>query len=109
LLETKVNAKGLSITHSCDEKGKLTERSYPDGAFVRFTYMETGKRETVEDFRGITRYGYDGRDRLAELVYPDSGKLPDTYDTYDTYDAETASCAKTRPCTHLKAIVTWLW
>ena len=47
---------------------------------VSFTYTPAGRRRTATDARGITTYGYDVRDRLTSLTYPDGRRLEYGYD-----------------------------
>ncbi|MEQ8985062.1 MAG: RHS repeat-associated core domain-containing protein, partial [Deltaproteobacteria bacterium] len=49
-------------------------------ATVSFGYTPTGRRDQVIDPRGLTDYGYDTRDRMTSIVYPDGSSIVYTYD-----------------------------
>jgi RHS repeat-associated protein len=78
-LKTRTDFMGRRTTYDYDpETARLeTRRAYDaDGteiatAAVSYEHTATGRRKTVTDSRGATVYGYDGRDRLMSLTYPD--------------------------------------
>ncbi|MEO8198413.1 MAG: RHS repeat-associated core domain-containing protein, partial [Thermoanaerobaculia bacterium] len=68
-------------------------RTYPGNVQVSFTYSPTGRRLTATDARGVTTYGYDNRDRVTSLVYPDGRSLEYSYDAAGNRTALTANVA----------------
>ena len=59
---------------------RLERKIFADGAEVAYTYTPTGRRETVTDSRGVTRYDYNLRDRLEKVTHPNGTELSCTYD-----------------------------
>jgi RHS repeat-associated protein len=81
-LISKTDFKGMVTTHSYDPSGRL-ERITPDpglgDAPVSFSYTTSGRRATMTDASGTTRYTYDERERLVSKATP-QGTLAYTYD-----------------------------
>jgi RHS repeat-associated protein len=74
-LTGKTDFAGRTIIFTYDLANRLTTKTYPGGSTVGFTYTATGRRATVLDARGTTSYGYDSRDRLVDMGYPDGRRL----------------------------------
>ncbi|MEO8197864.1 MAG: RHS repeat-associated core domain-containing protein, partial [Thermoanaerobaculia bacterium] len=72
---------------------RLLRRTYPGNVQVSFTYSPTGRRLTAVDSRGTTTYGYNTRDRVTSLVYPDGRSLEYAYDAAGNRTALTANVA----------------
>jgi RHS repeat-associated protein len=94
-LLTRTDFMGRTTTYGYDpDNSRLTSRSYPDPAQnVSFTYTPTGRRKTAVDARGTTSYGYDQRDRLKTLTYPDGRSLGYDYDRQGNRTKLTATIA----------------
>jgi RHS repeat-associated protein len=71
---------GDATTFEYDPMNRITRKSYANGTQVTFTYTPTGKKETVTDIRGVTRYRYDALDRLVSRTDPDGQLIEYTYD-----------------------------
>lgn len=82
LLESRTDFNGKKTTYEYDELNRLLKK-IPDASFgaapVTYTYTATGRRETMTDATGTTRYEYDSRDRLKTKETP-FGTLTYTYD-----------------------------
>lgn len=81
-LATKRDFRGKQTTYEYDEMDRMSAR-IPDPSLgetpITYTYNETGKRSTMTDASGTTRYTYDVRDRLLSKETP-QGTLSYTYD-----------------------------
>jgi YD repeat-containing protein len=73
--------KAKTTTFSYDVMNRLLVHT-PDASFnqagISYSYTVTGQRATMSDISGITRYGYDVRDRLISVETP-HGTLSYTY------------------------------
>ena len=94
-LATRTDFMDRTTTYGYDpDNDRLTSRTYPDAAQnVSFTYTPTGRRKTAVDARGTTSYGYDQRDRLKSLTYPDGRDLGYDYDRQGNRTKLTATIA----------------
>ncbi|MBC2717662.1 MAG: PASTA domain-containing protein, partial [Desulfobacteraceae bacterium] len=78
---THTDFNGDTITYEYSPCcGRLTQKTNPDDTSVEFTYLGDGKRETVTDSRGVTRYIYDDRSRLESVTNPDGSVISYMYD-----------------------------
>ncbi|MDJ0836543.1 MAG: RHS repeat-associated core domain-containing protein [Acidobacteriota bacterium] len=78
VLTTDFNAQNR--TYQYDARNRQTARIRHDNAEISTTYTATGKRETVTDQRGTTRYSYDLMDRLMSIEYPGGDWIAYGYD-----------------------------
>jgi RHS repeat-associated protein len=92
-LTSKRDFAGRKIGFTYGPVNRLEQKLYPDGTVTAFTYTPTGRRATMVDTRGTTRYTYDMRDRLVEMVYPDGRKLTYGWDANSNRTALTAHVA----------------
>jgi RHS repeat-associated protein len=97
----QVDYNGDELLFVWDANDKLAEIQYPDDTIDAASYSPTGKRLTVQDGRGVTRWRYDALDRVIERTEPDGARISYTYDgsgnrtavttrdgtTHYTYDA----------------------
>ncbi|AXQ31159.1 hypothetical protein D0B54_21860 [Solimonas sp. K1W22B-7] len=62
---------GRTHTSAYDDLNREIERKYADGSRVKTTYSASGQIDTQTDARGVTKYQYDARDRLARVESPE--------------------------------------
>ena len=107
-LETRTDFMGRTTTYAYEaDTGRLLSRSYPNPEEnVTFTYTATGRRRTAVDARGTTTYGYDLRDRLASLTYPDGRSLGYDYDPQGNRTKLTATHRRHEPRHELRPTTT---
>jgi RHS repeat-associated protein len=85
-LESATDFNGDRINYRYDAYGRVDQKSFTDTrvATVGYTYDDvTSQLKTVTDGRGVTSYGYDGRDRLAKITHPDTQYVEYGYDLLD--------------------------
>ncbi len=75
-----VDMAGAATSFVYDSADRLVERGHADGSVDRFTYTPSGQVATVTDARGLTRYGYDARDRPTSIELPEGWTLAHTWD-----------------------------
>ncbi|MBI4600879.1 MAG: hypothetical protein HY721_02865 [Planctomycetes bacterium] len=64
-----------------DVLNRLTQRTDPEGAVIRYEYDKTKNAVAVADERSnVTRYGYDRIDQLVRVLNPDGGETLVRYD-----------------------------
>jgi YD repeat-containing protein len=69
-VKTRTDAMGAVTTYSYDQMNRLVTIKYPDMASVSFTYDQLGRRTSMADALGTTRYEYDIHDRLTGITDP---------------------------------------
>lgn len=79
------NFNGQVITFDYDINNRLAKKLIPltkAGGYQTnlYSYTPTGQRGSISDARGVTRFTYDARDRLASRVDPDGRSIRYTYD-----------------------------
>jgi RHS repeat-associated protein len=74
-------ADGNANLYDYDSLNRLKTTNYFDGKSVVFTYTLVGQRQAVQDWRGLTQYNYDNRDRVKSVIQP-GGKQSVSY-SYD--------------------------
>ncbi|NJM21690.1 MAG: hypothetical protein HC907_24750, partial [Richelia sp. SM1_7_0] len=82
--ETDFN--GDTINYTYDSIGRLQQESFTDSRINprSYTYDSvTSQLKTVTDVRGVTAYNYDNRDRLFEIIQPNSEYVRYGYDLLD--------------------------
>jgi RHS repeat-associated protein len=81
-LASRTDFGGRTTAFAYDAMGRLVSKT-PDPSLgepaVTYTYNEAGRRATMTDASGTTRYDYDARDRLTSKQTP-QGTLAYTYD-----------------------------
>jgi YD repeat-containing protein len=78
LVET-TGTEGRTV-REIDEGGRVLSLNRPDGVTIRCEYDPRGRRTTRHAPDGITRYSYDGLDRLVRVETPDRGIVEYRYD-----------------------------
>src|SRR4029077_12120331 len=63
-----------------DEGGRVLSLNRPDGVTIGYEYDPRGRRTMRHAPDGITRYSYDGLDRLVRVQLPDGRSVESTYD-----------------------------
>ena len=63
-----------------DEGGRVLSLIRPDGVTIRYEYDPRGRRALRYAPEGITRYAYDGLDRLVGVQLPDGRSVESAYD-----------------------------
>jgi RHS repeat-associated protein len=76
----RVDYNGQVSTYAYDSNGKLTTINLPGGVVERATWTATGKRSTVTDARGVTRWTYDSMDRVSSRLDPNGEEVRWEYD-----------------------------
>jgi RHS repeat-associated protein len=70
------------MSYEYDERGRMTELTYPGGGFEGLTYDSRGRLEKKTDRNGVvTSYTYDDLGRLTDKTYSDG--TPSVSYTYD--------------------------
>ncbi|MEJ1929429.1 putative Ig domain-containing protein [Nostoc sp. NIES-2111] len=85
---------GDIINYTYDKYGRLDTKSFssPNVAAVSYTYDPiTSQLATVKDGRGVTRYSYDNKDRLASITNPDGQTIGYGYDLLGNLTSQTTS------------------
>lgn len=81
---TVTNFNGQVITYDYDVNNRLVRKTLNSQSLnpqpITYTYTPTGRRETITDARGVTRFAYDPRDRLLSRTDPDGRKIQYGYD-----------------------------
>ena len=73
LVTAHADTEGRLYTYEYDAFGNLTRATDPLGTAQSYTYTADGHMATSTDALGrTTKYVYDARDRLTELILPDS-------------------------------------
>jgi len=75
------NWRGQTIRYTNDALGRVTEKRYPDGSIVTFTYDARGNLVQYTDTTGTTTQEFDTGDRLTRITYPGERWLAYTYDS----------------------------
>lgn len=79
-LVRKVDRSGHAMSYRYDNRDRLIERISQD-EIIQYTYDAVGKRISMSDPTGVTRYEYDpAQGFLTRLQYPDGQELLMTYD-----------------------------
>ena len=92
-LASRISFGGQTMAFTYDSNGDLIEKRFPDGSSTSLTYTPSGRRASVTDRLGTTRYQYDDRDRLIRLTYPGGQALQYQYDMNGNRTALTAMAA----------------
>ena len=85
-LVSATDFNGDTVNYAYDPYGRLRQKTFTDPriATVGYTYDDvTSQLKTVTDGRGVTRYDYDGRDRLFKMTQPDTQYVQYGYDVLD--------------------------
>jgi len=85
-----VTQGGLDRIYAYDGRFRLKRMSRPETRDVVYRYDENGNRisKTIEGL-GETTYGYDGRDNLVSINYPDTNVLNSDYVAQDEFEENT--------------------
>ncbi len=78
LLETR-SAGGVEVRRT-GEGGRVLAIDRTGGESIRYGYDARGRRTARYGPGGITRYAYDGLDRLVRVERPDGGVIESSYD-----------------------------
>ena len=68
------------IRRETDATGRVHVLVRPDGTSRRYEYDARGRCTAADDVGGITRYEYDGLDRLTRVALPDGREMRAEYD-----------------------------
>lgn len=79
-LTTVTDPAGRVSQLSYDAASQIVRRVAPDGASVSFGYDAAGRRTSMVDATGTTRYEYDAAGRLTSYTEPDGRAFALTYD-----------------------------
>ena len=99
-LSSQTDARNYTILFSYDALNRLTNKHYPTGSDVIYTYDETfssnpkGRLTTVSDSSGSTKFHYDKLGRITSTVKTVDGV---EYTTDSTYDALGRTTSVTYP------------
>jgi RHS repeat-associated protein len=81
VIKTK-DFNGDSITYDYDIHNQLIAKHFlNENRTVEFSYTDNGRRESVTDERGVTRYEYNTQGQLLSRTEPDDSTISYTYDT----------------------------
>lgn len=76
----QVDRKGIETNNAYNSRNFLMQKITPHEV-VSFTYNNAGKRLTMNDLTGLTKYKYDILNgKLSEVTYPDLRSIKYTYD-----------------------------
>ncbi|MCA2216599.1 DUF6531 domain-containing protein [Jidongwangia harbinensis] len=75
-----VEPSGLTTRSEYNGARELVRRIGTDGSVVAYTYDGAGRRATMTDRTGTTRYAYDAAGRLLSATEPDGKRQQMTYD-----------------------------
>lgn len=78
LFETR-SADGVAVRRT-DEGGRVIAIDRTGGEYIRYAYDARGRRTARYASEGITRYVYDGLDRLVRVERPDGDVIESSYD-----------------------------
>ncbi|GGG85239.1 RHS repeat-associated core domain-containing protein [Paenibacillus radicis (ex Gao et al. 2016)] len=79
-LSKLIDRKNQTFTYQYDSKNRLLERKGPSET-ITYTYEADGKRSTMNDKTGVTKYAYDSNTGLlAKKTYPDNKTIQYKYD-----------------------------
>ena len=92
----RVDYNGAATAYTYDTNSELTLMRLPDGTEESATHTPTGKRETVTDARGVTRWTYDVRDRVVSRIDPGGGVVRWAYDVRGNRTSVTTLAGVTR-------------
>jgi RHS repeat-associated protein len=75
---TGPDGRAQRLTYDADRR--LTGRAADDGTTVSFTYDNSGRRASMTDATGTTRYAYDAAGQLTTVTEPDGTTIVSGYD-----------------------------
>ncbi|MBI2374192.1 MAG: RHS repeat protein, partial [Deltaproteobacteria bacterium] len=76
----KVTFNGDRLEYDFDSNGRMIRKRVPGYSEYVLTYTRSRQRESVLDYRGLTSYAYDARDRLLRVDNPEGRFVSYTYD-----------------------------
>jgi RHS repeat-associated protein len=79
-LSLVTNARGNTIEYDYDLDGRLTTKRYDGKVNGQYTRDGEGNLTRMTDTTGTTTYGYDARQRVNHITYPDGLELSISYD-----------------------------
>ena len=83
-LTNKTDYAGGASAFNYDTSDRVTTERYPDGTVIGTTYTLSGqvatRTQTQNGVAQTIKYSYDARDRLTDILEPDSAKLHYDYD-----------------------------
>ncbi|MBN1390961.1 MAG: hypothetical protein JXA22_10010 [Candidatus Thermoplasmatota archaeon] len=77
---TWTNRRGNTTSYSFDPGGRVTSITYADGSKAEYDYDDRGNLVRMEDWTGLTTFGYDGYDRMVRIDGPGLPWLEFTFD-----------------------------
>jgi RHS repeat-associated protein len=78
---TLTNARGGKIGMTYDGDGRMTGKSYDGTVAATYGYDNVDNPTSVSDATGVTKYGYDTRNQVSGIQYPDGKSVSFTYDS----------------------------
>ncbi len=77
---TLADPLGNRTKTSYDAAGQLLARVLAENTSVAYTYDQAGRRTSMTDTTGLTRYGYDPRGALVAVTHPDGKVVASSFD-----------------------------